>query len=449
MDIGSINQWAWGGTIALASILWAEIVRDIRHGLAHLWPWLMPKHILHHRLFRRDLSVVDAGLYRESQWHHDVPEAVTMILAGIPWVVLLGWGSPLNGLAATVGVVYSAGFWVSGVLRGWGLALETDITHQPGPFQSPPSQWHVNRTYHWRHHFDDTNAYFCGTLTFVDRIMGTSLSLKGKRVAVTGASGTLGHGLLKHFHRQGAKVIALTSRRVSGTESSPDPIQIQVNGQPQGVETIYWQVGQEGSLAELLERVDILVLNHGLNVHGARDPEAIRQSYAVNTFSSWRLMELFFQTVRSNPEMATKEVWVNTSEAEVSPAFSPLYELSKRTLGDLVTLRRLDAPCVVRKLILGPFKSNLNPIGVMSGDWVAAQILAQAKRDCRNIIVTINPFTYLFLPLKELAVGTYFRLFSHSLPYPAAPDANASRGGPPGRPEDDGLPGRAVPARMP
>ncbi|MEN9232352.1 MAG: bifunctional sterol desaturase/short chain dehydrogenase [Thermostichus sp. DG02_5_bins_236] len=405
MDIGSINQWVWGGAIALGAILWAEIVRDLRHWLAHVWPWLMPKHNLHHRLFRRDLSVVDGQLYRESQWHHDVPEAITMMVAGIPWVVLLGWGSWLNGVAATVGIIYSASFLVSGMLRGWGLALKTDITHQPGPFPMPPSQWHVNRTYHWRHHFDDTNAYFCGTLTFVDRIMGTSLSLKGKRVAVTGASGTLGHGLLKHLHRQGAKVIALSSQ--------PHPVQIEVNGQEQVVETIHWQVGQEGSLAELLERIDILVLNHGINVHGARDAEAVQQSYAINTFSSWRLMEMFFQTVRSNPEVATKEIWVNTSEAEVSPAFSPLYELSKRTLGDLVTLRRLDAPCVVRKLILGPFKSTLNPIGVMSGDWVAAQILAQAKRDCRNIIVTINPFTYLFLPLKELAVGTYFRLFSY------------------------------------
>ncbi|MFS8858940.1 bifunctional sterol desaturase/short chain dehydrogenase [Synechococcus sp. H60.3] len=404
MDVSSVTQWLEVGTIALASVLWAEIVRDVRHWLAHQWPWLLPKHTLHHRLFRPDLSVVDPKLYRESQWHHDVPEAATMVLAGIPWVVLLGQGSLFYGLAAAVGVLYSASFLVAGALRGWGLALQTDITHQPGPFPAPPAQWYVNRAYHWRHHFDDTNAYFCGTLTLVDRIMGTSLSFKGKRVAVTGASGTLGRALLQHFHRHGAKVIALSSHA--------DSVAIEVDGQLQPVETVRWQVGQEGSLAELLERVDILVINHGLNVHGERDPESVRQSYAVNTFSAWRLMELFFQTVRNNPEVATKEVWVNTSEAEVSPAFSPLYELSKRALGDLVTLRRLDAPCVVRKLILGPFKSQLNPIGVMSGDWVAAQILAQAKRDCRNIIVTINPLTYLLFPLKELAVSTYFRLFS-------------------------------------
>jgi hypothetical protein len=129
-------------------------------------------------------------------------------------------------------------------------------------------------------------------------------------------------------------------------------------------------------------------------------------------FSSWRLLELFFTTVRTNEDVARKEVWVNTSEAEVSPALSPLYELSKRTLGDLVTLRRLDAPCVVRKLILGPFKSNLNPIGVMSADKVAKQIVNLATRDVRNIIVTINPLTFLAYPIKEFCVTTYFKLFS-------------------------------------
>jgi hypothetical protein len=149
-----------------------------------------------------------------------------------------------------------------------------------------------------------------------------------------------------------------------------------------------------------------------VNVHQGRTPEAIEQSYQVNTFSTWRLLELFLTTVKTNHDIACKEVWVNTSEAEVNPAFSPLYELSKRAIGDLVSLRRLDAPCVLRKLILGPFKSNLNPIGVMSADWVAQQIINLAKRDFRDIIVTINPITFLAFPPKEFLTSLYFRLFS-------------------------------------
>ncbi|MEM7594489.1 MAG: sterol desaturase, partial [Cyanobacteria bacterium P01_A01_bin.83] len=157
---------------------------------------------------------------------------------------------------------------------------------------------------------------------------------------------------------------------------------------------------------------DILILNHGINVHGERDQTAIAKSYEINTFSSLRLMELFFQTIKSDRDMIRKEVWVNTSEAEVNPAFSPLYELSKRAMGDLVTLRRLDAPCVIRKLILGPFKSKLNPVGVMSADWVAKQIVNLARRDIRNIIVTINPLTLILFPLKEFLVSNYLRFFS-------------------------------------
>lgn len=72
-------------------------------------------------------------------------------------------------------------------------------------------------------------------------------------------------------------------------------------------------------------------------------------------------MEQFLQTVKSDRDRVRKELWVNTSEAEVNPAFSPLYELSKRTLGDLVTLRRLDSPCIIRKLILGRLRVTSIP----------------------------------------------------------------------------------------
>ena len=123
-------------------------------------------------------------------------------------------------------------------------------------------------------------------------------------------------------------------------------------------------------------------------------------------------MDLFFSTVTGADAKATKEIWINTSEAEVSPALSPLYELSKRTLGNIITLKRLDSPCTVRKLILGPFKSQLNPYGVMSAKQVAKGILFLARRDFRNVIVTVNPLTYIFFPIKEFSTWLYYRIFS-------------------------------------
>ena len=377
-------------------------MRDLYHVLAHVWAPLGRLHNWHHRVFRPDLTPSSALIYRQAQWYNDVPEACVMIamslvLWGLAHIVTpeLAWG-------CGVGSLYATGFLLAAMARGmgWTWAHEmTDITHLPGPFVQTPSRWWVNRPYHWRHHFDNQNAYFCSTLTLVDQVMGTALSLKGKTVAVTGASGTLGRALLRELQGQGAKVLALTS--------GDQPIYLENSETP--IPTRQWQVGQETALEQELRKVDILVINHGVNVHGDRTPEAIDCSYEVNAFSAWRLMETFLKTVDGDRDRVRKELWVNTSEAEVNPAFSPLYELSKRTLGDLVTLRRLDSPCIIRKLILGPFKSSLNPVGVMSGDRVAAKIVKRAQRDVRNIIVTINPLTWVLHPLKELMVSLYFR----------------------------------------
>jgi monoglucosyldiacylglycerol epimerase len=404
-----MSSLGMGLAIALASVLWVELVRDFYHALSHLWQPLYRLHVWHHKVFRPDLSVVNDQIYRQAHWYNDVPESLVMLLFSfLPWGLVYTWDIAPQW-TAWAGSLYTLSFLLGAIARGLGIPMVdelTDLTHRPGKFTSLPSRWLVNRPYHWRHHFDNQDAYFSGTLTVVDKLLGTALSLKNKRIAVTGASGTLGRALLTQLHLAGAKVTALTT--------SNSEINLNISGKELPIKTVAWQIGQEENLRAELAKIDILILNHGINVHGQRDATAIAKSYEINAFSGLRLMELFFETIKSDRDMISKEVWVNTSEAEVNPAFSPLYELSKRTMGDLVTLRRLDAPCVVRKLILGPFKSNLNPIGIMSADWVAKQIVNLARRDIRNIIVTINPLTFIFLPIKEFCVANYLRFFTVS-----------------------------------
>ncbi len=399
MVTGWLPALLWG----MGSVVWVEWVRDFYHALAHHWPALYRLHGWHHRAFRPDLTIVDPQIYRRSQWVNDVPECLVMLMASL----LLWWGLAHWGLAhhwlSLGGTIYTLFFLAGAIARGsgWQWAHDaTDLTHLPGPFLAPPTDWRVNRTYHWRHHFDNTQAYYSGTFSLFDKVMGTALSLKGKTVAVTGASGALGRSLLVALKAAGAKPLALTRT----------PQDLTVEHQP--CKTTDWTNLSDEELGSLFKTVDILILNHGINPHGDRSNTAISTAYEVNTFSHLRLLDLFLSTVISNREIAQKEVWVNTSEAEVNPAFSPLYELSKRTLGDLITLKRLDAPCVIRKLILGPFRSNLNPVGVMSAPWVARQIVALARRDVRNVVVTINPLTYLLFPLKEMSLSLYFRLFT-------------------------------------
>ncbi|MGC1216194.1 MAG: bifunctional sterol desaturase/short chain dehydrogenase [Phormidesmis sp.] len=386
------GQLVW----AAASIFWVEMVRDFYHVLSHQWAPLQRLHGWHHRAYKKDFSPISTEVYRQAQLYNDAPEAVFMM-------VVLGLAAiALKAPGLWLGVLYAAGFLGAALLRSRGLLTRTDLTHEPGPLTGIPSYWLVNRTYHWRHHFDDTSAYYAGFFPISDKLMGTALSLKGKSVAVTGASGTLGRALVKALAAQGAKPIALT------TSANAD-----IRG---AVKIVSWQAGKEAELKAVLQKVDILLINHGVNVMGEKSAAAIEKSLEVNALSSWRLMETFLTTVDDRTGRATKEVWVNTSEAEVNPAFSPLYEISKRLMGDLINVRRTDAPCVIRKLILGPFKSDLNPAGVMGADAIAWAILFLAKRDIRNIIVTINPLTYLLFPLKELSQAIYFRLFLKKQP---------------------------------
>ena len=230
-------------------------------------------------------------------------------------------------------------------------------------------------------------------------------------VAITGASGTLGRALLTQWHRRGATLIALCHG-----ESPLDLVDGE--GRPIPLRLVRWSCGAEAELIPLLREVDVLILNHGINVHGRRDPEAVEQSLQVNALSSMRLLDLFARAARERQNGSRPrrpEVWINTSEAEIQLAFSPLYEISKRLVGQILSLRALDlAPALrLRRLVLGPFRSALNPIGLVPVDWVASQVLMQAcDWDLGLVIVTPNPLTYLLMPLTSASRWLYFRLAS-------------------------------------
>ena len=235
-------------------------------------------------------------------------------------------------------------------------------------------------------------------------------------VAITGASGAFGQALLRQWHRRGARLIALTHGEA--------PLRVlQSTGEAVALEQVRWQVGREADLRPTLEGVDVLVINHGINPHGQRSAAASERALEINALSAWRLLELFAEVVQQrqpatpgSPDRPRAEVWLNTSEAEIQPAISPLYELSKRLIGQLLSLRSLDLAGTLRlrRLVLGPFRSALNPIGVMSADWVAGQVLRQAMDwNCSLVIVSPNPLTYVLMPLTTLSRWAYFRLTTH------------------------------------
>jgi NAD(P)-dependent dehydrogenase (short-subunit alcohol dehydrogenase family) len=239
------------------------------------------------------------------------------------------------------------------------------------------------------------------------------LPFDGLTVAVTGASGSLGQALLRQLHGQGATLVALTSRG--------EPLQLSdAEGRPIPLRQVGWRCGEEGALEPVLADCHVLVINHGFNSHGDRSAGAVEASLQVNALSSWRLLELFARLAQADPPgHPQRELWMNTSEAEIQAAVSPLYELSKRLQGQLLSLRSLDlaGPQLrIRRLVLGPFRSALNPIGVMGAGFVAREILRQVGWNCSLVIVTPNPLTYVLMPLASLSRWLYFSLVSRPSP---------------------------------
>tara|TARA_Y100001968_G_C19267823_1_gene672620 strand:+ start:81 stop:833 length:753 start_codon:yes stop_codon:yes gene_type:complete len=234
----------------------------------------------------------------------------------------------------------------------------------------------------------------------MNKTLSDKSRFKGLTIAITGANGSLGQFLIKELKKNGAYVIGLTHSKKNDSDShaiDPD-------------DWISWSCGEEKLLSSRLSKIDILILNHGFNPKEVINSNEINKALEINSLSHWRLIQTFEDTAlikndRSNAN--SKEIWINTSEAEIQIAFSPVYEITKRLLGELVSLKKSklliekNNSLIIKKLILGPFKSKLNPQGILSAEFVAQKIIKKAEKKGYLIIVTPNPITYLVMPIIE------------------------------------------------
>ncbi|MBO8243343.1 NAD-dependent epimerase/dehydratase family protein [Prochlorococcus marinus XMU1411] len=214
-------------------------------------------------------------------------------------------------------------------------------------------------------------------------------------IGITGASGALGKELTKLFRQKGYKVIGFTHSINNYEKNLESPN-----------EWIRWECGKEFLLKKHLRKVDILILNHGI-YDLSRENSNYEKSIEINALSKFKFLNLFEDIASSSQSLIKKEVWINTSEAEILPALNPSYEISKSLIGKLVSFKKnlLDKDTkkklIIKKIILGPFKSELNPIGIMSPKFVSKRIYDLANSKNYLLIISPNPLTYVLFPLKE------------------------------------------------
>ena len=216
-----------------------------------------------------------------------------------------------------------------------------------------------------------------------------------KTIGITGASGTLGKELTKLFLAKGYKVIGFTHSRTDSEKNFESPN-----------EWIKWECGKESKLKKHLKKIDILILNHGI-YNLSRKNSNYENSIEINALSKFKFLNLFEDIALTSDSSIKKEIWINTSEAEILPALNPSYEISKSLIGKLVSFKKnllnenTKKKLIIKKIILGPFKSELNPIGIMSPKFVSERIYDLANSNNYLIIISPNPLTYLLFPLKE------------------------------------------------
>ena len=223
----------------------------------------------------------------------------------------------------------------------------------------------------------------------------TNLMENEKTVGITGATGALGKELTKLFRKKGYKVIGFTHSKTNSEINLESPN-----------EWIKWECGKESMLREHLKKIDILILNHGI-YNLSRENINYENSIEINALSKFKFLNLFEDIALTNDSLIKKEIWINTSEAEILPALNPSYEISKSLIGKLVSFKKnlldkdMKKKLIIKKIILGPFKSELNPNGIMSPKFVSKKIYDLAISKNYLIIVSPNPITYLIFPIKE------------------------------------------------
>ena len=218
---------------------------------------------------------------------------------------------------------------------------------------------------------------------------------KDKTIGITGASGALGKELTKLFRHQGYKVIGFTHSKTESNINLESPN-----------EWIKWECGKESALKKHLKKIDILILNHGI-YNLSRENSNYENSIEINALSHFKILNLFEEIAMTNKSIIKKEIWINTSEAEILPALNPSYEISKSLIGQLVSFKKnllnknIRGKLIIKKIILGPFKSELNPIGIMSPKFVSKKILDLVNSKSYLIIISPNPLSHILFPLKE------------------------------------------------
>ncbi|KAG4427559.1 hypothetical protein IFR05_016958 [Cadophora sp. M221] len=256
-----------------------------------------------------------------------------------------------------------------------------DSNHKSYPTVVPkdPNSFVVGPQYHAMHHVDPS-SYIGSCFRVFDWIIGTSCSIRSRRIAMTGSSGAFG-----------------TALKAELETDSPSIIQDLKFGSE-------WTYKDYSAAIPILQNTDILILSHGSKT----DP------MTANCTSAVALIELFKTQYRPRPghsSLLLPEVWYVGSEAEVHPSppgnqVMKAYTASKRAFARHARKYYDDEQILYRHIVPAAFRSQMG-WAIVGPGWAAAVAMWWIRRGARYVPVTYTGFAFLgfwkFLYLVEKA----------------------------------------------
>ncbi|PBP27570.1 integral membrane protein [Diplocarpon rosae] len=243
-----------------------------------------------------------------------------------------------------------------------------DSNHKSYPAMVPkdPNSFIVGPQYHAMHHVDPS-SYISSCFRVFDWLLGTSSSIRSRRITMTGASGAFG-AALKH---------ELLSE-------SPSCIQELKYGTD-------WTYNSYSDTISVLQNTDILIISHGSKA----------EPMAANCASAVALIELFKQhhTPRPGYALLLPEVWYVGSEAEVHPSppgdkVMQAYTASKRAFARHARKYYDDDALLYRHIVPAAFRSRMG-WAIVGPRWAAKVTMWWIRRGARYVPVTYTGFAYL------------------------------------------------------
>lgn len=361
------------GCLALSAIhvIIGSILFDLVHWTAHqsgpssnpLLRALRRFHSAHHQFFDRQLNFNESFSSRNILYHLSMELLCQVVGSLASWHLTRVMALRKISVASQDLTLVLVFLIVRSCVVAWNEGRDSNHI----PYSRLPKDPHsivVGPQYHALHHIDP-QGYFGSMIRLVDWVFGTAVTLRGRRIVITGARGAFGQALLKELRQEkGTTIQTLQFERD-------------------------WTFDDYSGLETTLRNTDILVLAHG--------SKNTNEAFKANCESAVTFIDTFIRTRKPPKSLLLPEVWYVGSEAELHGTWTEgmrAYTDSKRAFASFARAFYDDKRFIYRHIVPAAFSSGMGP-AIVSAGWAAKLSLWWIRRGARYVPVTYTGMAVL------------------------------------------------------